>query len=80
MNNIQGTLNPNSKFFIHDNAFENVVCQNNGYFAQGRLFFVSVLILKKDTWIPQYLFNKIALALGIIEQIQPILTANMQLI
>ena len=41
-NNLQWIFNQNSNFFIQENAFENVVCQNGGHFVQGRLLFRGV--------------------------------------
>ena len=34
-NKLQWNFNQNTKFFIHENLSENVVCQNGGHFVQG---------------------------------------------
>ena len=34
---LQWNLNENSIIFIQENAIENVVCQNGGYFVQGEM-------------------------------------------
>ena len=31
---LQWNFNQNTKFFIQENAFENIVCQNGGHFVQ----------------------------------------------
>ena len=37
MNKLQWNFNQNPYFFIQENAFEDVGCQNGGHFAQGEM-------------------------------------------
>ena len=59
-NRIRSNLNQNTKFFIHENAFENVVCELAAIFFRG-------VVEVETKWLP-YLGGKVIFFTGIFSQ------------
>ena len=50
-NKLQCNFDQNTKFFIHENAFEHVVCQNGGHSASLADDIFNRIFLNKNGWI-----------------------------